>query len=76
VQVKSHNAVAAAIAQGRADWGCAIDTVAQQYNLRALPLQPEQYDFLIPQSRLERPAVQAFLKLLESARKSLGRGDR
>ena len=28
-QTKSHNAVAAAVSQGRADWGVAIDTVAQ-----------------------------------------------
>ena len=33
VQAKSHNSVAAAISQGRADWGMAIDTVAQAYGL-------------------------------------------
>lgn len=64
VQTKSHNAVAAAVAQGRADWGLAIDTVVGQYGLGFLPLQPEQYDFVIPRARLERPAVQAFLALL------------
>ena len=31
VQTKSHNAVAAAVSQGRADWGVAIDTVAHAY---------------------------------------------
>lgn len=61
---KSHNAVAAAVAQGRADWGVAIDTVARDYALRFLPLQAEQYDFAIPQSRLARPAVQRFIELL------------
>ena len=30
-QTKSHNAVAVAVSQGRADWGVAIDTVARQY---------------------------------------------
>ena len=30
VQTKSHNAVAAAVHQGRADWGVAIDTVADR----------------------------------------------
>ncbi|MCA9029593.1 MAG: hypothetical protein KDA66_02225, partial [Planctomycetaceae bacterium] len=64
VQVKSHNAVAAAIKQGRADWGIAIETVAREYGLASLPLQPEQYDFLIPKSRMNRPAVAAFRKLL------------
>ncbi len=33
VQVKSHNAVAAAVQQRRADWGVAINTVAEQYGL-------------------------------------------
>ncbi len=63
---KSHNAVAAAVAQGRADWGVAIDTVARDYGLRFLPLQAEQYDFAIPEARLARPAVQRFLELLRA----------
>src|SRR5690606_28417290 len=45
VQTRSHNAVAAAIAQRRADWGLAIDTVAAQYGLAFIPLQEEHYDF-------------------------------
>jgi putative molybdopterin biosynthesis protein len=65
VQTKSHNAVAAAVAQGRADWGLAIDTVVSQYGLGFLPLQAEQYDFVIPKSRLNRPAVQQFCTLLQ-----------
>jgi putative molybdopterin biosynthesis protein len=64
-QTKSHNAVAAAVAQGRADWGVAIDTVARQYGLGFIPLQEEQYDFIVPMTRLQRPAVQAFCALLE-----------
>jgi putative molybdopterin biosynthesis protein len=64
-QTKSHNAVAAAVAQGRADWGVAIDTVARQYGLGFIPLQEEQYDFIVPTTRLQRPAVQAFCALLE-----------
>jgi molybdate-binding protein len=57
VQTKSHNAVAAAVAQGRADWGVAIDTVARQYGLGFIAAQEERYDFVVPTSRLERPAV-------------------
>lgn len=64
VQTKSHNAVAAAIAQGRADWGVAINTVAAQYKLGFIPLQEERYDFVVPTDRLERPPVQAFRALL------------
>jgi putative molybdopterin biosynthesis protein len=67
VQSRSHNAVAAAVAQGRADWGVAIESVARQSGLGFLPLQDEQYDFIIPGSRLHRPAVVAFQRLLEDA---------
>jgi putative molybdopterin biosynthesis protein len=64
-QTKSHNAVAVAISQGRADWGVAIDTVARQYGLGFIPMQEEQYDFAVPTARLARPALQAFCALLE-----------
>jgi putative molybdopterin biosynthesis protein len=63
-QPRSHNAVAAAVAQGRADWGVAISSVAQLYGLGFLPIAPEDYDFLLVESRRERPAVQAFLAAL------------
>jgi putative molybdopterin biosynthesis protein len=63
-EARSHNAVAAAVAQGRADWGVAITTVARDCRLGFLPLQEEQYDFVIPEARWERPAVAAFRSLL------------
>jgi putative molybdopterin biosynthesis protein len=63
-QPKSHNAVAAAIAQGRADWGLAIEPVAKLYGLGFLPVAPEHYDFLLVKNRRERPAVKAFLAAL------------
>jgi putative molybdopterin biosynthesis protein len=59
-QAKTHNAVAAAIQQGRADWGLAIATVARQYGLGFIPVRDEHYDFAIPLGRRDRPAVQAF----------------
>ena len=64
VQTKSHNAVAAAVLQGRADWGVAINTIADQYGLGFMPLQPEKYDFVIPKARFARPVVRAFRDLL------------
>ena len=64
VQTKSHNAVAAAVAQSRADWGIAIQGVAEQAGLGFLPLEAEQYDFATPKSRADRPAVLAFRRLL------------
>ncbi|MGJ7607640.1 molybdopterin biosynthesis protein [Variovorax sp. LT1R20] len=75
VQTKSHNAVAVAVAQQRADWGLAIDTVARQYGLGFIPVQEERYDFAVPKTRLARAPVQAFVALLQSAtaREALGR---
>jgi putative molybdopterin biosynthesis protein len=64
IQPRSHNAVAAAVAQGRADWGVCIESVARQAGLGFLPLQEERYDFVVPKSRLNRPAVREFMKLL------------
>jgi putative molybdopterin biosynthesis protein len=61
---RSHYAVAAAVAQGRADWGVAIESVARQAGLRFRPLQPECYDFAVPADRWERPAVAALRRLL------------
>ncbi len=63
-QPRSHNAVAAAIVQGRADWGVATSAVARLYGLGLLPITPEDYDFLVVESRRGRPAVQAFLAAL------------
>jgi putative molybdopterin biosynthesis protein len=63
-QPRSHNAVAAAVAQRRADWGIAIESVAQLYGLAFLPIAPEDYDFLLVESRRERAAVVAFLAAL------------
>ena len=64
VQSRSHNAVAAAVSQGRADWGVAIQTVAEQAGLGFAPLVQEEYDFVVPRVRLRRPAVAAFVALL------------
>lgn len=65
VQTRSHNAVAAAVAQGRADWGVAIATIAVQYGLGFIPLTQERFDFVVPVARMDRPAVRAFRALLD-----------
>jgi putative molybdopterin biosynthesis protein len=64
VEVRSHNAAAAAVAQGRADWGVAIEPVARLYGLGFSPLRVERYDFAVPDARWDRPAVAAFRALL------------
>jgi putative molybdopterin biosynthesis protein len=63
-QPKSHNAVAVAVAQGRADWGVGIEPVAKLYGLGFIPVAPEHYDFLLVERRAARPGVAAFLTAL------------
>jgi putative molybdopterin biosynthesis protein len=65
VQPTNHNAVAAAIAQHRADWGLAIESVARANGLGFISYQEERYDFVVPKRRVNRPAVQAFVALLK-----------
>jgi len=64
VQPRNHNAVAAAISQGRADWGITLERIARSAKLGFLPVQEERYDFVVPTSRVNRPGVIAFKKLL------------
>ena len=61
---RSHQAVAAAVAQGRADFGVTIEPAALSAGLRFRPLCEEHYDFVVPRGRLERQAVKAFQELL------------
>ena len=62
---RSHHAVAAAVLQGRADWGVTTLNIARQAGLRFRPLQAERYDFVIPAERWQRPAVVCLRNLLE-----------
>ena len=62
---RSHYAVAAAVAQKRADWGVTIETVAEQAGLRFRPLRTEHYDFAVPLDRWDLPAVVKLRRLLE-----------
>jgi putative molybdopterin biosynthesis protein len=68
VQPRNHNAVAAAVLQGRADWGVTLDTIASRAGLGFLPVQEERYDFVVPKSRAARPGVLAFTTLLRETR--------
>ena len=67
VQARNHNAVVAAVIQNRADWGVAIASVVHRDDLDFLPLTEEQYDFVTPESRTDKPAIRAFLNLLTNA---------
>ena len=57
--------VAAAVAEGRADAGLAIEAVAKQYRAGFVPLVEERYDLVIWRRSTFEPAVQ---KLMEFAR--------
>ena len=67
IQPRNHNAVAAAVVQGRADWGMTLDTIARGAGLGFLPVQAEQYDFIVPRARANRPGVIALKMLLTQA---------
>ncbi|MEG9194519.1 MAG: molybdopterin biosynthesis protein [Candidatus Methanoglobus sp.] len=66
VEAKTHDAIAFAVATGRADVGVGIKSVAKLYDLDFIPLRAEEYDFLIPLERLNKPPVRAFLEILKS----------
>lgn len=68
VEVRSHHAVAAAVAQGRADWGLAIQVVAEMSGLGFLPYRDEHFDFLVCRERMGRAAVQTLLHILDEPR--------
>jgi putative molybdopterin biosynthesis protein len=69
VQPRNHNAVAAALVQGRADWGVTLDTIARTAGLGFIPVQHEQYDFVTPAARADRAAIKAFRALLGNPEK-------
>ncbi len=62
---RSHHAVAAAIEQGRADFGVCLDTAARERGLAWRPLKDERYDFLIPSARAGGPGATAFRRALD-----------
>jgi putative molybdopterin biosynthesis protein len=67
-EAKTHSAVAAAVAQGRADVGVGVEAWASAYDLDFIPLAEERFDFLIPVEKLSRVAVQRFIYTLSSKR--------
>ncbi|RMF92387.1 MAG: molybdopterin biosynthesis protein, partial [Planctomycetota bacterium] len=65
-QPKSHHAVAAAVAQGRADWGVAIEPVARLRGLGFKPITEEHYDLAVRKDRRDLPAVRRLEDLLRN----------
>ena len=67
MQARSHQAVAAAVAQGRADWGVATQSVAAAEDLGFVFCQDEQFDFVVPKDRRGREGVAKFVELLKDS---------
>jgi putative molybdopterin biosynthesis protein len=63
VQSRSHNAVAASVAQRRSDWGLAIEIAAKHNDLGFLPIRAEEYDFVIRKDN-KSDAVDLFIQVL------------
>jgi len=60
VELSTHNAVAAAVRDGKAEAGMGIKSVAEAKGLGFLKLQEEKFDFLCRESALETPAGEEF----------------
>jgi putative molybdopterin biosynthesis protein len=67
-QPRSHHAVSAAIAAGRADWGVAIEPVARLFGLDFIPIADEDYDFAVARNPRNPHAIAAFRAALHAAR--------
>ena len=65
-QARSHHAVAAAVAQGRADWGVTLDVLAEDSGLGFQFLQEERFELVAREDRWDRPAVAALRESLGS----------
>jgi putative molybdopterin biosynthesis protein len=70
-QPRSHNAVAASIAQNRADWGVAIRPVADALGLGFIPLADEHYDFAVSSAPRRAKLMDAFRTALAASADAL-----
>ncbi len=66
IEAKTHSAVAAAVAMGKADAGLAIEAVARMYDLDFIPIKEEIYDFVIPKNKIDKKHVKKFIEILKS----------
>lgn len=67
-EVKTHTAVAAAIASGRADVGIGIEYAARIYGLDFIPLAWEHYDFVVNKDSIDKHCVRRFIEALKEER--------
>lgn len=62
----THSAVAAMVASGAADAALGLEAAAVQFGLGFVPLFEEQYFFALGRHKLQAPAVQSLLQVLQS----------
>lgn len=66
-ELNSHLTVAAAVANGEADFGLGTERVSRQMDgLTFIPLQKERYDFVIKKDMIPDPQIQTMLKVVRS----------
>jgi len=65
-EARTHSAVASAVRFGKADAGIGIKPVADLNGLAFSPIANEEYDFVIPQDRLDEPPLRQFRRALRS----------
>ena len=63
-EVTTHFEVARAVAEGRADVGLGIEAAALAYGLGFADLTTEPYEFVVPATVWEHPALQALTQWL------------
>ncbi|MGA9522713.1 MAG: substrate-binding domain-containing protein, partial [Myxococcaceae bacterium] len=70
-QPRAHNAVAASVAQMRADWGVAIKQAADALQLSFIPLAEENYDFAVLRQPRDSQVLASFEATLSKAKERL-----
>ncbi|MGQ3355913.1 MAG: molybdopterin biosynthesis protein [Phreatobacter sp.] len=70
-QPRSHNAIVAAVAQGRADWGVTIAPAARPLGLGFIPLAEEHYDFAVARDPRRPDVVARFEEAVAAAGEAL-----
>ncbi|ABR56701.1 molybdenum cofactor synthesis domain [Methanococcus aeolicus Nankai-3] len=66
IEAKTHSAVGASVVMGKVDIGVGIETIAEKYGLKFMPIGDEYYDFLIKKDKLKDKEVQKFIETLKT----------
>ncbi len=66
-EVRTHEEVARAVANGEADVGVLLRYVAEKYGLKYIHLTWEWYDFVIPIQKLRKEGVEQLIEFLKSS---------